>query len=293
MLGTSRFHGSEAALLVVHTMVMVSYAVATAWEIGKCRTENLSAGVPLIMLFTLHATMYLILIPEALNGTLTKLEPAPLASWFGLVHFETLVYVIGTAIFFVALMKERREQHQREAANTDVLTGLPNRRAFLMSAQRLLARCWADRSPVALVAFDLDHFKAVNDSYGHAIGDRVLQVFADVTRTALRPNDMISRIGGEEFAAILPGADFRAGCATAERVRKAFAEAAATIDGRPVGGTVSAGVSVADGTDVDLAALMESADEALYKAKFNGRNRIECGKQTESAQAYPRLVRVA
>jgi diguanylate cyclase (GGDEF)-like protein len=291
-VGTRPLHGLDAALLIVSSLVVAGYTAATAWELAKCKTENLRAGLPLTVLFTLHATMYLILTPESLRGNMNSLEPAPLASWFGLVHFETIVYVIGTAVFFVALMKERSEQHHREAANTDVLTGLPNRRAFLAAAERLLARCRADGAPLTIACFDLDHFKAVNDTFGHAIGDRVLQVFAETARSALRPGDMISRIGGEEFAAVLPAASLQAGCATADRVRNAFAEAGLSVDGQPIGATVSAGVSVVDGVDIALTELMERADKALYQAKLNGRNRVECTADS-GAKAYPHLVRVA
>jgi diguanylate cyclase (GGDEF)-like protein len=103
---------------------------------------------------------------------------------------------------------------------------------------------------------------------------------------------MISRIGGEEFAAVLPAASLQAGCATADRVRNAFAEAGLSVDGQPIGATVSAGVSVVDGVDIALNELMERADKALYQAKLNGRNRVECTADS-GAKAYPHLVRVA
>jgi diguanylate cyclase (GGDEF)-like protein len=218
-----------------------------------------------------------------------SLEPPPLASLFGLIHFETIIFVVGTTLFFVALKRERAELRQRHDAETDVLTNLPNRRAFLAVAERLVERCRRDRKPFSVAVFDLDHFKHVNDTHGHRIGDRTLQVFADVAREALRPGDIISRIGGEEFAAIFPGTDLQSACKGAERVRTGFLEAALVVDGRELAATVSAGVAVA-GHEEPLAELMERADAALYQAKLSGRDRVESSK---TPHAYPRLVQVA
>jgi diguanylate cyclase (GGDEF)-like protein len=218
------------------------------------------------------------------------LEPPALASLFGLIHFETIVYLIGTTVFFVAMMKEQSELRQRQDAETDALTGLPNRRAFLAVAERLAARSRRDRRPLAVAAFDLDRFKQVNDTYGHALGDRTLQVFAEVARESLRPGDLVSRIGGEEFAAVFPGADREVAYLMSERIRRAFAVAALAVNGRELGATVSAGVAVAVDAET-LAEVMERADAALYRAKLNGRDRVEC--DGGPPRAYPRLVEVA
>ncbi|NVN86943.1 MAG: GGDEF domain-containing protein [Rhodopseudomonas sp.] len=148
-----------------------------------------------------------------------------------------------------------------------------------------MARSRRNGTPVALVAFDLDHFKAINDTGGHATGDRVLQVFAEVCGRILRPGDLIGRIGGEKFAAIMPGSGIEAGYALAERVRKAVAEAGAIVDGSPVNCTVSGGVVASSAPDDDIYALLRQADIGLYRAKSLGRDRIECFGTTNQSHA--------
>jgi diguanylate cyclase (GGDEF)-like protein len=122
--------------------------------------------------------------------------------------------------------------------------------------------------------FDLDHFKKINDRFGHAVGDRALQTFARTAAAKLRATDIIGRLGGEEFAAVLPATNLQAAAVAAERVREAFELAAREIDGLPVGGTVSIGAVATDDADADMDKLLALADEALYAAKASGRNRI-------------------
>ena len=122
---------------------------------------------------------------------------------------------------------------------------------------------------------DLDHFKSINDRFGHAVGDHVLQVFAKNAAAALGPSDLVGRLGGEEFAVVLCAAGRENGLAIAERIRSSFAQAAGDVDGRPVGGTVSIGMAVCDDGLLDVAGMLAQADEALYCAKERGRNRVE------------------
>ncbi len=144
---------------------------------------------------------------------------------------------------------------------------------------------------------DLDRFKAVNDGFGHATGDRVLELFAGVCEKMLRPSDLIGRIGGEEFAALLPGSGIEAGFAMAERVRKGVANAVATIGDAPFNFTVSGGVTASLAAD-DIHALLREADAGLYKAKSSGRNRIERfpaqgSDEQGSGEAAANVIRVA
>lgn len=287
--------GNAWALPLVNTAIVIGFVAASAWDMATGVRERLRARLPLVVLMAVNIAVYLLSIPDAVGGQLSD-GPPPLTSLFGLIHFETMIYIIGTTIFFVALIKERGELQQREEAQTDVLTGLPNRRAFLSGAERVAERHRRDNEPFAVAVFDLDHFKRVNDTYGHAVGDRTLQVFADAARQSLRPADLFSRIGGEEFAGIFPGADLNTGLIMAERVRRAFAEAGLVVDGRDIRATVSAGVSVAmpenSPTDEDsLTDLMERADVALYKAKLNGRDRVECDHDGRRPRRH--LVQVA
>ncbi len=122
---------------------------------------------------------------------------------------------------------------------------------------------------------DLDHFKSINDRFGHAIGDQILQIFAETTQSKLGPQDLIGRLGGEEFAIVLRDANREKALAIAERIRTTFAEAAATVDGCAVHSTVSVGVVVEEGPSVDISTALSQADQALYYAKARGRNRVE------------------
>ncbi|MEZ4501096.1 MAG: GGDEF domain-containing protein [Dehalococcoidia bacterium] len=160
---------------------------------------------------------------------------------------------------------------QREAA-TDALTGLANRREFDRSLASALAEGTPER-PVAVVIADIDHFKRVNDTYGHPAGDRVLAAVADAVRNATRWGDVAARYGGEEFALILRGASPESAVEVAERMRTAVAEQSIDIEGVSVHVTISAGVALnGDGDPADV--VLAQADVALYEAKSAGRNRV-------------------
>ena len=122
---------------------------------------------------------------------------------------------------------------------------------------------------------DLDHFKSVNDRFGHAIGDRVLEIFADVAGSSMRHVDLFGRLGGEEFAALLRDTTHERALAVAEQIRADFAAATRDVQGRPVTATVSIGVVISHDAVLDLSALLAQADHALYRAKDLGRNRVE------------------
>lgn len=284
-------HGASTTP-VLHALLIIAYGGATIRELARRDETVLWASRPLIVLFGVNMVVYALSVPDALNGSLSGSEPPSLNSLFGLIHFESIIYAIGTTLFFVAMMKERIELRQRRDAETDELTRLPNRRAFLAGAERLKERHQRDGQPFAVVAFDLDRFKSINDGFGHAVGDRTLRLFADVARESLRQGDLISRIGGEEFAALFPGADDQAGWLMAERIRRAFAEAGLAVEGHALGATVSAGVAVAHDGET-LTELMERADMALYQAKLNGRDRVERDGGQGRTNPYPRLVKVA
>ena len=130
---------------------------------------------------------------------------------------------------------------------------------------------------------DLDRFKSINDTYGHALGDRVLRLFGEVAQANLRSSDLVGRLGGEEFAMLLADANGDNAYLVAERIRSAFETAAMTIDDQPVEATISIGVAVIQHPTQDLATLLEQADQALYRAKNGGRNRVELSTLTEAA----------
>ena len=158
-------------------------------------------------------------------------------------------------------------------AMIDPLTETLNRRAFMLEYERELSRCTREKTGLALAIFDLDHFKDVNDTYGHQVGDQVLRRVADTLRASLRGHDVLGRYGGEEFALLMPGADVPAALAGTERARLA-------VGGKPIEAgllsiplTVSAGVAAYGVNGSDWESLLRSADAALYEAKHGGRNR--------------------
>jgi diguanylate cyclase (GGDEF)-like protein len=192
--------------------------------------------------------------------------------------FETFLLSVGGAILVVLLERERAELMHKTAAQVDALTGVANRRAFTEHALQSLADSQRDDAPLSLVFFDLDHFKSINDSNGHAVGDHVLRRFADVAGRYLRPDDIIGRIGGEEFAVILPCISPGAAYVIADRIRGAFSESCRNLDALSLNVTVSAGVAAAHAWS-SFDSMMQAGDEALYRAKTRGRNRVEHGDQ--------------
>lgn len=163
---------------------------------------------------------------------------------------------------------------EREA-RSDPLTGLNNRRAFLEYAERDVRRALRYDFPVALIMLDLDHFKTVNDTYGHPVGDRVLAALAETLRQTTREVDAIGRLGGEEFAILMPDAGAEAALQAAERVRKAVEALTLDVDGLCLVVTASFGVAVHGRADETIHDLFTRADRALYRAKQRGRNRVE------------------
>ena len=175
------------------------------------------------------------------------------------------VAVVGAVVRGLAARNERLVAHLKAEARVDALTGLLNRRGFEERLAVEIARATRDGARLAVVTFDLDHFKAVNDEQGHEAGDRALVALAAVIRGHVRGGDLAARWGGEEFVVVLPGADAEAARTLAERVRGALAAAG-------LGVTVSAGVGVAE-APFDPRALLAAADAAMYAAKRAGRDR--------------------
>ncbi|MBQ0960114.1 GGDEF domain-containing protein [Ideonella sp. 4Y11] len=167
------------------------------------------------------------------------------------------------------------EQRLLELAGTDVLTGLRNRRALLQSLAGEVALARRSQRPLCLAVLDLDHFKSINDQHGHAAGDQVLREFSALMRSELRAYDTCGRLGGEEFVVLMPDTDLAQALASIDRLRATLAHRPLAWIDESVELTVSAGVaSLADTSDADGASLLRAADEALYQAKRDGRNRV-------------------
>ncbi|BCB26825.1 hypothetical protein SKTS_17110 [Sulfurimicrobium lacus] len=175
-----------------------------------------------------------------------------------------------------AIIRARLEAELRALASTDYLTGLPNRRHFFTQMETELARMQRlDGERAAVLMLDLDHFKRVNDHFGHATGDALLKHFATLMKDELRKIDSLGRVGGEEFAILLPAADPEAARSFAERLRQKVEETPLVLNGQPIPITVSIGVAIMEATDGSADAALIRADKALYRAKEGGRNRVE------------------
>lgn len=170
-------------------------------------------------------------------------------------------------------LQQSLEQTQQEAMQ-DALTGLPNRKAYEERIAMEIARCRRYKSGLALAVFDVDKFKSVNDTYGHAAGDRVLKVIGEVLSEHIRQTDFVARYGGEEFVLLLPEADLTIAKTVAEKLRGSIEQTAFHFQEKRVVITVSAGITNYRNEEA-IETLFERADQSLYKAKENGRNRIE------------------
>ena len=247
------------------------YLVSAAWIVARS-PHRLGTRWPLTLLLAGHAAALLVPAIAVASGSDLALRSA--GAWLDLLNIEGLVFLIGSTVFVVAGIREFHEVRQRRTATLDALTQVYNRGTLLALAERIADQSRRDNLPMSLVMLDLDRFKTINDSFGHAMGDQVLAVFAESARQDVRSADLLGRLGGEEFAVILADTDGDTASAIAERIRESFERRAGTVGGFAVNATVSAGVASAAGAGATLATLMREADAALYDAKATGRNKV-------------------
>jgi diguanylate cyclase (GGDEF)-like protein len=255
--------------------IITGYTWLTAYEFWRGRDEPLVSRWPAIFLFFAHGALFLLRTPMvALLPSLAS-DSVFGSVWMTVLSFEALLLTIADAFILLAMAKERTELRHRTAAMVDPLTGVANRRSFLQDAALIAKRHIGNPRPTAVLLIDLDHFKSINDRFGHAVGDRVLAIFAEAARKSMRVSDLIGRMGGEEFAAILVETSRDKALEVAERIRASFAHLAQEVDGYRVDATVSIGLVHCLERTLNIAELLTQADHALYYAKERGRNRIE------------------
>ena len=260
--------------VVISSLIITAYAVMTAIELRRERRKPQSKKadkVRAVLIPVLHGAIFL--SPILTTTLFTNAGPVFNAGWFPLFALLTLLYVVGTAFIVVVMAKEHSALLHKTAAVTDHLTGLFNRRGFFEAADKLIAAHRKSGEAITVMMFDLDHFKSINDRFGHDLGDKALQVFAATASVNMRAYDVIGRMGGEEFAAILPGGADTA-VLVGERVRAAFENEGAEISNHVMNATVSIGVAEAWADMASVPALLSRADRALYAAKAAGRNRV-------------------
>jgi diguanylate cyclase (GGDEF)-like protein len=267
--------GPIYALPVARASVMaaiaITYALLAVFQLWRGHGEEISRW-PIMLLLLGHAAAIPIRIPLAAAVT----DPHPFhVHLLTFAIFEAVFVTICAAYLFGGLAKDRIAARYEHASLIDPLTGVANRRGFLQTGERLMVRTRFARRPAALLLFDVDRFKSINDKFGHHVGDAVLTAFCQLATSLLRPTDLFGRVGGEEFASLLPDTAWQDALSLAERLRAAFETTSHTVAARSVTATVSVGVAISDDVSSDLAAMLNAADQALYRAKAMGRNRVE------------------
>lgn len=195
-----------------------------------------------------------------------------------MIGFLSSATVAPLIIYWLATLSYelyKSEQRLSSLSQKDPLTGAYNRRYFDEQAAVECARSHRYSQSLAVLMMDLDKFKLVNDTYGHAAGDEVLKALVKTSSLALRKSDILARYGGEEFVVLLPHAHLAEAIMLAERLRKGISEIAISYEEHTLKVTISIGVSTLAETEANVVAMLSRADQALYQAKANGRNRVE------------------
>jgi diguanylate cyclase (GGDEF)-like protein len=271
---------------IIGALIVPFYTFFIAIELWRERRRTRYSRAAAIVVPCLHAGVFL--VPLAMHEFLPAGHNT---AWLTVFTFETILYAVGTAFIVMLMVKDHHVHVYRTAAYTDHLTGLLNRRAFMESAATLCAQQAKRAEPVAMLVFDLDYFKSINDRFGHATGDEVLRLFGRVVRASTRVDDIIGRFGGEEFIAIVPGG-LESASKIAERVRSGFEAAGATVANHTLGATVSIGAAISYDAVTAIDPLIARADAALYRAKHEGRNRLHVAED-EFSKDRGRLIAAA
>src|SRR4030088_1186373 len=267
---------ASAMRMTIGASIIAIYAALTAAELWSERRRTLQKRWPAIAVPVLHG--FVLMLPTLVGDLLHPHGDMFSGSiWVTVFSIELVLYAVGTVFVIFMLVSERTVSAHRTAAATDPLTGMFNRRGFAEATSRVIEREANAGRPVTALIFDIDHFKSINDRFGHPAGDEILKLFAGIVVNTLRITDLSGRIGGEEFAALLP-CSLEEDVIAAERVREAFERSVIVDETGPVDTTVSIGVAGGPaGTELEV--LLAAADAALYQAKRGGRNRVEAAEE--------------
>ena len=265
-----------AMRMTIGAGIVAIYAALTATELWSERRKSLKRRWPAIAVPVLHG--FVLMLPIVLGDLLHSNDDKFSSSiWVTAFSIELVLYAVGTVFVIFMLVSERTVSAHKTAASMDPLTGMFNRRGFAEACARVIEREAQAGRPVTVLIFDIDHFKGINDRFGHPAGDEILKLFATIVINNLRITDHSGRIGGEEFAALLP-CPLEEGVLVAERVREVFAASGIASEEGPVDTTVSIGIAGGPaGTELEV--LLAAADTALYQAKRGGRNRVEAAQE--------------
>lgn len=278
---SSLFDPSQAGRIAIASAIVAAYSAATAWE--HRREDGVTSGGHLqsqrwiTRVFAGHAAFFVLRLLFGSTFGLVDWGLSVRQFWSALLGFETVLFAVLVGVTSIAMSRERTERTHRREALEDALTGIGNRRALFRSGPALLEESRIAGRPAALLLMDLDGFKIVNDCHGHPAGDRLLIAFARVAHDYLPPTSLVCRIGGEEFAALLPGADLERAHAVADEIRALFAHVTLESPAGPLNATVSVGVAAMWAepmADEEISELLSRADICLYAAKRSGRDRV-------------------
>ena len=261
--------------VAVVSAMMAMLAAATAEEFWRGCNEPLMSRWPTVIVLLAYAAALIARIPATYFSPLLDNQPVMSGVSFALIAFGTLLFTVVMSFLLLNMTKERTELQHKINSLVDPLSGVANRRAFLNGAHQMLGQQMLGSEPLGVFLFDLDNFKQINDQLGHAVGDQVLQIFARSATTTFGAEALFGRIGGEEFACLMPVGDLGEAFAIGDRVRRNFAEAAVRFTNEKLVPTVSAGVTITSDPEAGIDELLAIADQALYRAKAQGRNRVE------------------
>jgi diguanylate cyclase (GGDEF)-like protein len=283
------FRDDPVARQVLSSMILGVYTAASAFALMGERSEGLVSRNAAVFFLALHAVIFACRIPVALAHGLGS-EADLRNHFFAAFALENLLFTVAMAFILLAMVKERLELAQRRQALTDPLTGLPNRRAFFERGGAMLQSGARGARDCAIVLFDLDGFKQVNDTRGHNAGDQALKSFSRVASAQIPADALFARIGGEEFALLASGMSGEEAVQVAERVRTASEACRIETDEGSFSVTVSGGVASRPPASTTLDRLLAEADQALYAAKRLGRNRNELALPGPDAASQPERV---
>jgi diguanylate cyclase (GGDEF)-like protein len=260
--------------LAINSAFTSGICLMTAFTLWQYRDEKLASRAPALIWMGIHATIFLVRVPIILASSLPRAQEVFSSPVVAYSLMEGMVHVTISSFLQISLTKDRAENSLRRAAETDMLTGLANRRAFFERGEAALAGLHRVGLPGAVLVIDVDRFKQINDTYGHAGGDDVLKALARAIGAHLREGDIFARMGGEEFACFLPDTSLASACVIAEGLRARVASLAIESEGRPIRTSVSIGVAATATPECDLGRLLRDADAGLYQAKRDGRDRV-------------------
>ena len=260
--------GYNGASIIILNIAATVILLVTAWDYWRGRAEARLAITLLTVLYILTGLSFVPCAIVLLYAGEWHLSEIP-SNWAEDLNIVVcLTTLAGIGALSLALNQARLARGHKRDAEIDPLTGLLNRRALLSHIADDI------EGPAALVIFDTDHFKFINDVHGHLAGDEVLRTFGEILRLSSPSKGLAARLGGEEFALLVPGASLVTAALLADVVRMRLARRQFTGNGGPFNCTVSAGVSCSEDAAADFETLLRDADNALYAAKRNGRDRV-------------------